>query len=499
MNRISPPSLAAWLLFVCGSLVTACSGSDAERSRFQQLTARCSINSDCDDPLVCAFGRCHEECSSSRDCPGRANCVRSDDGDLRVCQLEVEISCNRDGDCSGDQTCAADGECRDGCKKVSECAEEQVCVEQGAVCADEREVDKSGALILVRGGTTFVAVSGDSGGSNGGSSSGDTNGSTGDAGASSGAGNGTSGNEQRGDLTTDDPCKENSECASGVCEGVCISPTCSDGVRNGNERAVDCGGSCLAGCGTGTSCEDGSDCVSGRCTNKVCTPVTCPSEPGVAEMVALPAGFCIDSTEVTRKQYATWLANSPSLEGQVELCAEVNLTYAPPPSCLGSGNVCKGDCDDHPQVCVDWCDAAAYCKGVGKRLCSNKDGAPAGSTDLLDGEMYYACVAGSGNLFPYGSEGDVAKCNSSGNPFEGTTWPVGDPDTCQSANPAFAGVFDLVGNVAEWEDNCSEAGDCRFSSTQYRDGNGVGNCSMASVWNLMSVGDMLGFRCCATP
>lgn len=37
-------------------------------------------------------------------------------------------------------------------------------------------------------------------------------------------------------------------------------------------------------------------------------------------MVALPAGYCIDSTEVTRGQYQAWLDSSPSLD-QNSTCA----------------------------------------------------------------------------------------------------------------------------------------------------------------------------------
>lgn len=45
--------------------------------------------------------------------------------------------------------------------------------------------------------------------------------------------------------------------------------SCSDGQRNGDETAADCGGSCGA-CGNGLACAAASDCQSGRCAAGVC-------------------------------------------------------------------------------------------------------------------------------------------------------------------------------------------------------------------------------------
>jgi hypothetical protein len=40
-------------------------------------------------------------------------------------------------------------------------------------------------------------------------------------------------------------CKAPSDCASGVCQaGACQQPICTDGVTNGNESGIDCGGGC---------------------------------------------------------------------------------------------------------------------------------------------------------------------------------------------------------------------------------------------------------------
>jgi hypothetical protein len=55
---------------------------------------------------------------------------------------------------------------------------------------------------------------------------------------------------------------------------VCAKPTCSDFVQNGDETAVDCGGSCPS-CVTGPECTVGTDCASGVCNAEACVPARC--------------------------------------------------------------------------------------------------------------------------------------------------------------------------------------------------------------------------------
>jgi hypothetical protein len=63
-------------------------------------------------------------------------------------------------------------------------------------------------------------------------------------------------------------CVSGGDCASGVCGGgVCAVPTCSDKVRNGLEAGVDCGGqvSGCGPCGLGAACGVDNDCSSKFC------------------------------------------------------------------------------------------------------------------------------------------------------------------------------------------------------------------------------------------
>ena len=55
--------------------------------------------------------------------------------------------------------------------------------------------------------------------------------------------------------------------ASAVCtDGRCAAPACADGVQNGDETDVDCGGSCGA-CAEGDACAAPADCASLICRN----------------------------------------------------------------------------------------------------------------------------------------------------------------------------------------------------------------------------------------
>jgi hypothetical protein len=65
-------------------------------------------------------------------------------------------------------------------------------------------------------------------------------------------------------------CAAAADCTSQVCSGgVCQVPSCSDGILNGVETAVDCGNGCPS-CATGAGCDDHTDCQSGTCTGGVC-------------------------------------------------------------------------------------------------------------------------------------------------------------------------------------------------------------------------------------
>jgi hypothetical protein len=69
-----------------------------------------------------------------------------------------------------------------------------------------------------------------------------------------------------------DQCGMSTDCASNLCDsGVCTNFVCLDGMKNGSESDTDCGGSSCPACGSGRSCGTGTDCSSGVCTSLICS------------------------------------------------------------------------------------------------------------------------------------------------------------------------------------------------------------------------------------
>lgn len=71
-------------------------------------------------------------------------------------------------------------------------------------------------------------------------------------------------------------CTNASECAAGedCVASACVTPSCTDGARNGAESDVDCGGSC-SGCVSAHHCLSGSDCQSRNCVLGQCADFSC--------------------------------------------------------------------------------------------------------------------------------------------------------------------------------------------------------------------------------
>ncbi len=235
---------------------------------------------------------------------------------------------------------------------------------------------------------------------------------------------------------------------------------------------------------------------------------TCPNggaTPGTAgpEMVQRqrPDGSCyfIDATEVTRAQYAAFLETDPRPAVQSSYCSGFNDDFTTT-SCETAASVTISDDDDHPIVCVDFCDAEAFCVWAGKRLCA---GEKSRATDPDISEWYGACAGSNDHAYPYGNEFSADACNGFARPDTGcdsgdcVTVAVNALLTCDTAD----GVSDLSGNVAEWVDECnarSGASDqCNVRGGSMRDPAARSECGTVTSLDRDFADAFTGFRCCA--
>ena len=223
---------------------------------------------------------------------------------------------------------------------------------------------------------------------------------------------------------------------------------------------------------------------------------TCPANTKGPRMVAL-AGYCIDSTEVTQAQYQDFItAKGNDVSGQPVECSW-NTTYAP--------NACNIDPigrGTHPIVGVDWCDAVAYCKWAGKRLCGKIGGggvSASGFVKATESQWYNACSQGGRRRYPHGDTFDSTLCNT-GAASRNDTVPVGSLPGCEGG---FAGIFDMSGNGSEWEDACTSStgspqnDQCHMRGGDFTNTNPDNNTCTYDVTDPRSARDCdTSFRCC---
>ena len=148
----------------------------------------CLVNTDCDSPLSCSFGKCHATCREARDCAPGQDCVRGADGN--VCLLVPESTCGLNSDCPAGLFCAKDLQCRAQCEAPVDCATTtQQCVLPDKVCAEPDDIDNGMLKPPVGGGTGTGGGAGTSG-AGGSAGSAGTTGSAGSAGSAGTTGRG---------------------------------------------------------------------------------------------------------------------------------------------------------------------------------------------------------------------------------------------------------------------------------------------------------------------
>jgi hypothetical protein len=283
-------------------------------------------------------------------------------------------------------------------------------------------------------------------------------------------------------------CTGSADCQHAYCnaQNKCATPTCSDMALNGNETDVDCGGGTCPPCAFGKGCANGStDCTTGTCTMGKCS---CPSGM-VAVTPATGPLFCVDAHEVTNQQYGAFLPG-PSVSTL-------------PPVCIWKGGYHPaGATPNLPAANVDWCDAYAYCQSQGKRLCGQIGGLSnpiASFADATKSQWYDACTNGGANTYPYGATYGATTCNGAGY-GAGAAIAVGQATQCIGGVP---GLFDMSGNVSEWEDSCDSAGagtaqndNCRARGGAFSSQPADLQCNANLTYARSTTDASVGFRCC---
>lgn len=221
-----------------------------------------------------------------------------------------------------------------------------------------------------------------------------------------------------------------------------------------------------------------------------------------SNMVPIPGGYCVDATEVTWEEYSGWqatLSDPPVLDQPAE--CSWNDSAAPKEGTMGCEQPPESG---RPVVCIDWCDAHAYCRAKGKRLCGEIGGDTLAWQDYANpgaSQWMNACTSGGRNEFPYGTAYDASKCHTLGIP-NAQPRPVGGA-ACQSSVDGYGGIFDLSGNVAEWVAECERsqgAGDrCRIRGGSFDDKEEFASCDDDSFIVRDSRLIQVGFRCCWDP
>lgn len=237
----------------------------------------------------------------------------------------------------------------------------------------------------------------------------------------------------------------------------------------------------------------------------IVSDAACAGEAGPA-MVRV-GSFCIDSTEVTNSDYEAFLATNPSPSLGPSSCA-----WKPDFNHGGSWTPVKGG--SAPAGNVDWCDAVVYCTWAGKRLCGNPDGgstAFASFADPSSDEWFYACSHNGVLAYPYGTTFDDQTCDGrlldGGFPEAASTYTVDAVESKSACQGGFSGIFDMSGNVAEWEDCCDDSPGGDASTQKCRMRGGSANSAQPQLecadpasfgpYDRSSFTDDLGFRCCS--
>ncbi len=237
-----------------------------------------------------------------------------------------------------------------------------------------------------------------------------------------------------------------------------------------------------------TDCTDGCGSPGcGRCPDTV--------------LVSVPNGGDVAATEVSNTEYARFLEADFS---------DADLSAWLPPACAWKSDFTPEDWpsalpDAKPVTGVDWCDAWAFCDWSGQRLCGAVEGGSVSLANFRDpttNQWYRACSQGGASAYPYGDTFRATACNGVDAGL-GVPADVGTTSGCEGGYP---GLYDLSGNVWEWEDACDATTsiaprdqECRRRGGSWFSDASTLRCELDSVRPRSYRASSQGIRCCARP
>lgn len=190
-------------------------------------------------------------------------------------------------------------------------------------------------------------------------------------------------------------------------------------------------------------------------------PTEVPAELSPLE-VLIPQPIAMGRYEVTRGEYAVF-ARATGRDKALVRCRtwvearkgfrDLDITWDAP-------NIPAQPTDRHPAVCIDWHDAAAYAQWLSDRT-GQRYRLPS------EAEWEYAAKAGTRTLRPWGNDPNAGCAFVNANDAStAARYPLGwsgvscndgfaDVAPVGSLRPNAFGLYDMLGNVWEWAEDCS--------------------------------------------